>query len=91
MPEGENQEDWKNRMAKKFADTIAGACQQHDIETIFMRYAEAWKRRYDDLRGLQIVEAVRHTNSYRELYGRKTIREELRFIDYDKSEGLQHC
>lgn len=82
---------WESRlheMQPKFREAVLETCRKYGITTVFMCDAGMWTHHYGDVEGLQIVEASEHKKAMQELYGRKHIREALRFIDYDHSRRM---
>ncbi|MEK9155256.1 MAG: hypothetical protein AAB839_01265 [Patescibacteria group bacterium] len=83
----ERKKEWAAAEKKSFGAAMQEVCRVNAIRTIFMRRADSWRDRYGDLVDVEVVEACNHAEAYGELYGRRTVREALRFI-HEHSQGL---
>lgn len=88
-PKGRDEKEWEKEMAVPFKQAIVKTCREKGISVLFMRRADSWSDHYGDVKGLEVVEAMKHKDAMCELYGRKVVREVLQFIDMDKSRGMK--
>lgn len=74
-------------LTEKFKTAISEACEKNNVQIVFVERAEAWNSRYKDIQGVVFMDISDHQDAMLDLYGRRKIRECLRFIDYSKSRG----
>ncbi len=72
---------------EKFIETISSVCIQNGIKIVFVERIDNWIERYGNINEVRFADISDHQNEMLELYGRKKIRESLRFINYEKSRG----
>lgn len=83
----ERKKEWMTAERGSFKAAVQEACRAGAIQTVFLRRADGWRKHYGDLAGVEVAEAREHVQACCELYGRRTIREALRFI-HENSRGL---
>ncbi len=93
-PEGIGESDseayklWSKELGKKFIHVLKDTCKTHGIKIVFVRRAEAWNRQHSVMDGIQIVEAMQYQDAMLDLYGRRIVEANTRFISRETSEGM---
>ncbi len=85
-PNSETEKDaykaWEEEKRAMFKGAVEATCKAQGINTLFMRHAHVWEKRYGRIDGIQFVEAREFVEAMTELYSRQTIREGFRFFHF---------
>jgi hypothetical protein len=76
------------KLRAAFSKSLDEKCRTHGIHSIFMRKASVWSSRYEEVKGLEIINAREFRKTMTEHYNPKMLQASFRFIDFRNSMGL---